>query len=108
MKLSELRPCDNCGGIIAPQFYVVRTSLAIIDAQAANATLGLTQMFNGALGLAEAMSPMPDAVKIAGEFDKSLWVEDFLCRDCFMTKGINLAQLGEATSERQAEKEKTA
>lgn len=94
MKLSELRPCDACGGVIAPQFYVLKLSLAIIDAREANNTLGLTQMFGGALGLAEAMSPTPNAVKIAGEHDARLWDTLFLCRDCVLLKeDLDLGQL---------------
>lgn len=94
MKLSEVRPCDCCGGKIAPNFYVVRGSLAVFSPQAANATLGLTQMFGGALALAEAMSPDPEVVKIAGEFDKSLWHELFLCQSCYMGD-VNIALLND-------------
>ncbi|SRR5258708_3762143 len=104
MKLSELRPCDNCGGIVAPQFYIVRSSLAIINPQSANATLGLTQMFGGHLALAEVMSPDADAVKIAGEFNKELWIELRLCRDCYMSD-INLAEVAERNSDREATKQ---
>ena len=103
MKLSELRPCDCCGGKIAPNFYVVRGSLAVFSPQAANATLGLTTMFGGALALAEAMSPDPEVVKVAGEFDKSLWSELFLCQTCYMGN-VNLAMIGERRSEAKEDK----
>lgn len=104
MKLSELRPCDNCGGIVAPQFYIVQTSLAIINPQAANATLGLTQMFGGHLALAEAMSPDAEAVKIAGEFNKELWTELRVCAKCYM-QPLNLAEIAECNSERERAKQ---
>lgn len=98
MKLSELRPCDCCGGKIAPNFYVVRGSLAVFSPHAANATLGLATMFGGALALAEAMSPDSEVVKIAGEFDKALWNEIFLCQSCYMGD-VNLAMISEKRSE---------
>ena len=94
MKLSQIRPCDYCGGKIAPQFYVVRGSLAIFNPIAANATLWLTTMFGGALSLAEAMSPDSEVVKIAGEFDKSLWSEFFLCQKCYMGE-VNISLLND-------------
>ena len=94
MKLSELRPCDCCGKQIAPQFYVVRSSLAIFSPHAARATLGLNTMFGGALALAEAMSPDPEVVKLAGDHDKSLWNELFLCQACYMGD-VNIALLND-------------
>ena len=106
MKLSEVRPCDCCGGKIAPQFYLVRGSLAIFSPQAANATLGLTQMFGGALALAEAMSPDSEVVKVAGEFNKELWSEFLLCQECYM-KPVNLAMLGEKRAEVEERKRET-
>lgn len=94
MKLSQLRPCDNCGGPIAPIFYVVRTSIAVFNANATNENLGLMQMFQGSLVLAETMSSQPDAVKIGGEEDKKLWTEIYLCQHCYIDN-VNLAVLGE-------------
>ncbi|MBP8055166.1 MAG: hypothetical protein KA314_04960 [Chloroflexi bacterium] len=94
MKLSELRPCDQCRGKLAPIFYVVRVSLAVIKADAANATLGLMQMFRGNLGLAEAFSPQPNAITVAGDEEPKLWTELFLCQDCYVGE-VNLAMLAE-------------
>lgn len=94
MKLSNLRPCDNCGGKIAPLFYVVRTSIAVINPDAANETLGLTQMFRGSLSLAEAFSSKPDAVKIGGDENKELMSEIFLCQNCYFGD-VNVAVLVE-------------
>lgn len=97
MKLSELRPCDNCGGKIAPTFYVVRVSLALFDPRATNTQLGLVQMFggagNGALALAEIMGPTPDVVQIAGDKKKELRTELFICQDCALMKPVNLGEL---------------
>lgn len=92
MKLSELRPCDCCGGKIAPHFYVVRLSQAMVMAKEANAVLGLAQMFGGALGLAEVVAPDADAVKIFGDERKELMHEFFLCQECFM-RPLDMAML---------------
>lgn len=95
MKLTNLRPCDNCGGEISPHFYIVRTSLAFISQKATNQVLGLNQMFGGdALGLAEVMAPDAEAVKIAGDEDSKLMNEIFLCQICYMDD-VNLALLVE-------------
>lgn len=108
MKLSDLRPCDNCGGKIAPQFYVVRFSLALINADVANQTLGLTQMLGGSLALAEVFASGKDAVIIAGEKDKTLLDEIYLCSDCYCGD-VNLAMLAEKVydqTQQTSEKEK--
>lgn len=93
MKLSELRPCDKCGGKIAPVFYVVRVSLAIVT-PAANTTLGLNQMFRGNLALAEVFTSEPHPVKVAGDEDPNLMTELFLCQNCYVGE-VNLAMLAE-------------
>lgn len=58
MKLSDLKPCNVCGGQIAPLFYRVTVEQLMIDAKAANQVIGLNTMFGGnALGLAETFAP---------------------------------------------------
>jgi hypothetical protein len=104
MKLSELRPCDKCGGSINPIFHVVRYSPAIVSQQAARETLGLSQMFGGHLGLAEVMTSKPDAVSVAMD-DKEhaeLGVEIFLCNDCYCGE-VNLAALAEKVEKNNKE-----
>lgn len=93
MKLSELRPCDKCGGKIAPVFYVVRVSLAVVT-PAANTTLGLNQMFHGNLALAEVFTSEPHPVKVAGDEDLNLMTELFICQNCYVGE-VNLAMLAE-------------
>ncbi len=93
MKLSQLKPCASCGGKIAPVFYVVRVSLAIVT-PAANTTLGLNQMFRGNLALAEVFTSEPHPVKVAGDEDPNLMTELLLCQDCYMSE-VNLAVLAE-------------
>lgn len=100
MKLSELRPCDNCGGAFkGGMFQVVRMSLAFVKPTAANQVLGLNQFLGGALGLAEAMAPEPDAVVVGMDQDKRVMTEVFLCQDCFI-EPLNYAILAEKVNAR--------
>lgn len=99
MKLSEVRPCDNCGSPIFPVFYVVRTSLAVFNVDATNENLGLMRMLRGSLALAEVMSSEPEAVKIGGEEDKQLWAEIYLCQSCYVGD-VNVALLAEKIAAR--------
>lgn len=94
MKLSELRPCDNCGGKIAPQFYVIRITQAFVT-PSANQTLGLATMFHGNLGLAEVFSPDPDPVKVLGDEEPSLMTELIVCPDCYLRGKTDLVMLVE-------------
>jgi hypothetical protein len=104
MKLSEIRPCDSCGGKIAPIFYQVRVSMAFFKERAVNATLGLNQIFGGrALALAEAMSPDPECVVIASDQEPSLETVLILCQNCYCS-GVNLAMLAESRSHAKEEK----
>jgi hypothetical protein len=90
MKLTELRPCDNCGGPIAPTFYVVSIDQALVHPKAANEVLGLNQMFGGhALQLAEVMAPDAEAVKMVPGGPTKI----YLCIACCCTAGILLAAL---------------
>lgn len=96
MKLSDLRPCDACGGKVAPVFYLVRFSVVAFNPQSVNEVLGLTQYFQGALGLAEVFAPDPEVATVAmdsAEF-KDLAVELFICSACY-TRPIVLAELAE-------------
>jgi len=96
MKLSDLRPCDSCGGKIAPIFYIVKSNIALIDARAANRILGLNQMFGGgAPGLAKVFSPDGDEVT---KGDPKLETELFLCATCYCER-LCIAQLVEHRSE---------
>lgn len=97
MKVSQLRPCDHCAGPIAPAFYVVRFSQALINAQAVNEFMGMYRFFGGRAGpaLVENFAPAStDAALIFGDKDKQLETELLICQDCF-TGPINLAMLME-------------
>lgn len=78
MKLSELRPCDQCGGKVTPIFYRVVVEQHLLDAGAVNEVLGLRQMFSGSLRMAEAMASRPDATKVLTPATETL----LLCQDC--------------------------
>lgn len=55
----------------------------MVNPHAARGVMGLSMMFGGALGLAEAMAPEPEnAVVILGDKDKALLSEFHLCLDC--------------------------
>lgn len=100
MKLSDLRPCDNCGGAFkGGMFQVVRMSLAFVKPDAARQVLGLNQYFGGALGLAEVFAPEPDAVVIGMDKEKMTMTEIFLCQDCFI-EPLNYAVLAEKVNAR--------
>jgi len=96
MKLSQIRPCDNCGRKIAPSFYVARFSIALFNPRATNEVLGMTQYFHGALGLAEIMSPRADVITVAMDEaqGKELMVELFVCAECYL-QPLCLAELAE-------------
>jgi hypothetical protein len=101
MKLSELKPCAVCKGKIAPFWYVVRFSMAMISPHAANGVMGLTQMFGGNLALAEAMAPEPDCVKVLGDEEPDLMTEVNICQECFLMKPLNMALLMESAREEE-------
>jgi len=107
MRLSDLRPCDKCGGKIAPSFYVLRFSIALFNRNATNQVLGMAQVMVGNLGLAEMFSPdSDDAVTVAmdSKQHKILMDEVFLCQSCYM-RPINLAELAEKVNTRKEEQD---
>lgn len=100
MKLTDMRPCDNCGSIYEiGMFYVLHISLAVFKPDAVNQVMGLYRYFQGqAIHLAEMFAPDPDIVIIAGEEDPVMWTRIFLCQDCFMGE-VRLAHLVEKVNE---------
>ncbi len=107
MKLSEIRPCDLCGGKISPNFYVLRFSVAFFS-PSTRQVLAMTDYFNGNLALGEMFSGDEDVVKVAmddREHGKQLTDEVFLCQECYMMKKISLPELAEKIHDRRKEKE---
>lgn len=102
MKLSELKPCAVCKGKIAPMWYVVRISQALLNVRAANQVLGMHQFFGRqSFALAELMSPEPDCVTIVGDKEPSLITEIHICQECFLMKPLNMALLMESAREKE-------
>lgn len=61
MKITELKPCEYCGGPVVPFIHEVTVKRIFIKPDAVNRTLGLSQMLGGnALGLAEVMRDEDD------------------------------------------------
>lgn len=98
MKLSDLRVCDNCHQVLAPQgqFYVLRVSMAFVSPNALRQVVGLSEMFGGALGLAEVMAPDADVIKVVGDEDKSLMSEFLICQKCVLYGPVDVALMLEA------------
>ena len=67
----------------------------MVNPQAGNQVLGLTQMFGGNLALAEVMAPDSDCVLIMGDKEPSLMTEMHICQECVLMKAIELAILME-------------
>lgn len=95
MKLSDLRPCDNCGGPVGTSFNLIRHSLVVMNAHKANRVLGMSMMFDGSLQLAEVMGTDPDCVTIAGEFNPALWTDFYVCNECYYKKFLSILALME-------------
>ena len=106
IKLSEVRPCDNCGKQIAPFFIHIQLRRAVFNRQNTNAVLGLMQMWGNqprALGIAEVMAPGADeAVEVADE--PNLITTLYLCNGCFLGD-VNLAVLEEKRGDAEAKHE---
>ncbi len=85
-------------------FHLVKHSIVAVNAQKANQVLGLTQFFQGHIGLAEVMAPEVDVATIAGEFNKALWSEFFLCQECYYSKGLCIAELMQDRIDNEATK----
>lgn len=96
MKVSELRPCDNCGGPIAPAFYRVKVTQALINADAVNEFLGMHLFFGGraSAALVENFAPKSnDAALIFGDKDPQLETTLLLCQGCAIGASIDLGLL---------------
>lgn len=111
MRLTDLKPCAYCNGPLrkgmVAQWYVVTSTIALINPRAANETLGMTQFFQGSYALGEIFSPhADDAVIIAGEKDPALLTKIHICMDCMY--GHPLGHMLEAINERSKSKENMA
>jgi hypothetical protein len=115
--LRELRPCDACGGPLSGgiftaggPFHVIRTSIAVVNPDAVNEYIGMTQFFGGRASQALVENFAPAAARgftIAMDEAEStaLGVEIFLCTACYQ-RPIDLLQLVETVGARSAQTEK--
>ena len=102
MKASEIRPCDNCGGILGHFFYTADISQILVDVRPLQERQGLMMMWGGN----PAMAPIADVlastslddvgVRLADK-DPSLGTRLILCFDCYVK--IGLASLVEKITE---------
>jgi hypothetical protein len=100
MKLSQLKPCRDCGGPLGQIFYVMRWSMALVSPQAARGVLGTAMAMGaplsyGSLQVAEALAPDAEAVKIAGDEMPEGWTSVNVCQDCWIKRVGDLAERSE-------------
>lgn len=91
-------------------FYVLRTSLAVVNVQAVHETLGMHQFFGGRASAALVENFSPSASRgftIAMDEDefKELGTEAFICHKCQM-EPIDLPMLVERINERRKKTER--
>lgn len=90
ISIDDIRPCDNCGGPIAPIFIVLDVRSAAFDADNLNSVLGTAQILGGinkpgAMEIAKVMSSGGDAVaKIIDEPQNTARI--YLCIQCSCTE----------------------
>jgi|ERR1700722_10425197 len=109
LKLSDLRPCDLCGGKIIPQFYIFEIKFALFSNRNTNEVLGLTQMFGGtgspgAFAIAETMSAGGDRAVIVSE-DPNLNSKLFVCQQCYLLRSGDILIAIERKNERERKEE---
>ncbi|SRR6266403_1868579 len=114
IPLSKTRPCDFCGGKIAPIFYVIEIKHAFFG-QGTNETLGMFQFFGGGtrndgqdgkrFAIAEMFAPNSDRAIVVSE-DERINTQLFVCQKCFMDKPLDLAVAAEKRSEELHDEEK--
>ncbi|NJN54002.1 MAG: hypothetical protein HC804_04120 [Anaerolineae bacterium] len=82
-KTTDLKPCDNCGGPVAPIFYRAELKFrqVMIDMTAVNQVMGTAQILGGNMRLASVMSPNQDIlIELPGyKIDKDLLALPELC-----------------------------
>lgn len=104
IKLSEIRPCDFCGGKIAPQFYVLDIKFAMFG-RGTSEVLGLVHGFGFPLGLAESFAPRAEEAIVVAE-DPAMNHRLFICQKCYLEgSSRSLAEVAEITRSKVEKKE---
>lgn len=88
IAISELRPCDHCGGNLQKPFRIIEIRLAMLKPDAINEQLGMAQMMglgrpenrSAAFAIAEVMGARGDDVVAVMEEDEEIWI----CYDCHL------------------------
>ncbi len=89
---TRVKPCENCGGKIGPDFYIVKLSQALVDPSAVNRYVGMTQYFQGHTALADVFATDKTLEHVMQGEDANQWPEMIICLRCFAGNPI-LAQL---------------
>lgn len=96
----DVRPCDFCGGAIAPIFYVIDVRIASFNPGNVNHLLGMDQYFGGkAPQIAEIFAPGADAiVQVCDDIDARTRL--FACVKCYTGQPLDLAIAADARAEK--------
>lgn len=84
MRISELRPCDACGGPVGITFLRVKVEQLLVEAGKVQQYAAMGMFFGGAMGLAKVFAD-DECTKVAGTADA------VLCWECFAIKCSPLA-----------------
>jgi hypothetical protein len=82
MKLSELKPCAECHGVMIPVFYRVTVEQGIIDEVQARRFMATAQMLHNSLEMAEAMYGSEGIIKFMPP------ETILLCQNCAAERGL--------------------
>lgn len=95
---TRIQLCEQCNGKIGIDFYIVKLSQAIVDVNAVNRHLGMTQHFQGNSTIAEVFSTDDTLEHVMHGEDANKWPEMVICQKCFVSSPI-LTMLFEKGSE---------
>lgn len=84
MDITEIRPCDNCGGPIRPVFVVLDESQAIMHGRNIQSFIGLSMQLDMNFKLAQMFSPDTQAAVVAGDEKPALKTRAILCQPCYL------------------------
>ncbi|MCC6671075.1 MAG: hypothetical protein IT458_08440 [Planctomycetes bacterium] len=88
MRISDLRPCDACGGAVGISFLRVKVEHLLVEVGKVQQYAAMGMFFGGAMGLAKVFAD-DECTKVTGTADA------VLCWDCFAIKCSPLAAVFE-------------
>lgn len=77
---NELRPCAECNGPLGPCFFVVDTSIAVVDPERASMHLGLVAIYGGQPGAEAIANAMGSGA--CYRIDSETKTRKFVCPRC--------------------------